>query len=540
MFPCWLGNDKLLEGCDCAWSMPNPQLTKLASRRMDGYVDDTTVWTNGWKNNKSQLTDSAIHKNLQQAAQHWETLLTATGGKLELAKCFYYIIQWQLTKSGIVKPVPPKDTSDLPPLQITDSITNETSTIQHLNSTESHCTLGVMLNPTGSNEKEYARLIEKARALRTMLNQTPLRPEEARLVYQVYILPAISYGMAISALTIPQLNSIQSTLIPTLAQKLGLNRYFPRAILHGPIKFGGLGIPYLPGIQLAIQAMTLISHMRRETPLGTLLHITLDWMQLTAGTTWSLLQHPSRQVPHLDDKWINSLRQGMKQAKAHITLHSLYTVQLQRRNDSSIMDTALTHGLTRKEIQCLNNWRIYLQAETLADLTDASGTYLLQRESTLPSTPVGPWPNSLKPAGKLKKFWSIVKTIYQIPPDGKLPRPLGNWNDLPQRRSWTHYYDRQSKKVFVSTQDKLWRTQTTSSSRRGTNTWITYLPIDPSEPGIPKNSIPWTAVPVLPSRRDANEFRAPTTRRLLVKQTPRRPLPTFVTPAPTWRIECGR
>jgi hypothetical protein len=36
--------------------------------------------------------------------QLWASLLEATGGKLELSKCFYYIMSWKLEHNG--KPIP--------------------------------------------------------------------------------------------------------------------------------------------------------------------------------------------------------------------------------------------------------------------------------------------------------------------------------------------------------------------------------------------------------------------------------------------------
>ena len=43
---------------------------------------------------------NAIAEQLQHDAQEWEQLLAATGGKLELSKCFYYILQWKFDEEG--------------------------------------------------------------------------------------------------------------------------------------------------------------------------------------------------------------------------------------------------------------------------------------------------------------------------------------------------------------------------------------------------------------------------------------------------------
>ena len=60
---------------------------------MTGFVDDTTHWVNSFKQPLQGTNSSSdLYKDTQITAQWWEQLLFATGGKLELTKCFYYPI----------------------------------------------------------------------------------------------------------------------------------------------------------------------------------------------------------------------------------------------------------------------------------------------------------------------------------------------------------------------------------------------------------------------------------------------------------------
>jgi hypothetical protein len=65
-----------------------------------GYVDDTSIFTNI---NETMEAPSAttIAQQLQNDASIWERLLSATRGKLELSKCFYYIFQWKFDEEGV-------------------------------------------------------------------------------------------------------------------------------------------------------------------------------------------------------------------------------------------------------------------------------------------------------------------------------------------------------------------------------------------------------------------------------------------------------
>ena len=42
-----------------------------------------------------------MYQDTQQTAQWWEQLLHATGGKLQLTKCFYYPMIWQYDAEGV-------------------------------------------------------------------------------------------------------------------------------------------------------------------------------------------------------------------------------------------------------------------------------------------------------------------------------------------------------------------------------------------------------------------------------------------------------
>ena len=41
-----------------------------------------------------------MSEQLQHDTQEWEKLVATTGGKLELSKCFYYILQWKFDEEG--------------------------------------------------------------------------------------------------------------------------------------------------------------------------------------------------------------------------------------------------------------------------------------------------------------------------------------------------------------------------------------------------------------------------------------------------------
>lgn len=68
---------------------------------IDGFVDDTSVFSNKGLNNHNI---SELARQLQEDSEIWANLLAASGGKLELDKCFYYLLTWTFDENGIGRP----------------------------------------------------------------------------------------------------------------------------------------------------------------------------------------------------------------------------------------------------------------------------------------------------------------------------------------------------------------------------------------------------------------------------------------------------
>lgn len=79
----------------------DPKKEIEVSRTCSGFVDDITHLANSFL--KSLRDDESLNelaKKTSVTAQWWEELLHASGGKLELQKCFYYLIFWEFNNEG--------------------------------------------------------------------------------------------------------------------------------------------------------------------------------------------------------------------------------------------------------------------------------------------------------------------------------------------------------------------------------------------------------------------------------------------------------
>jgi hypothetical protein len=96
---------------------------------------------------------TTIVQQLQEDAKIWERLLAATGGKLELSKCFYYILTWEFKDEGTPRHTSKQELEEQG-VQITNTEADkdQPTVIKHLDCNTAHQTLGVYKTLTGDTK----------------------------------------------------------------------------------------------------------------------------------------------------------------------------------------------------------------------------------------------------------------------------------------------------------------------------------------------------------------------------------------------------
>jgi hypothetical protein len=124
-------------------------------------------------------------------------------------------------------------------------------------------------------------------------------------------------------------------------------------------------------------------------------------------------------------RWLHSLRDFLKEINAEIEIDHDQVPQIQRQYDDHIMDKVLTeNAFTSKEINRINNCRLYLQAVTIADICTACGTifdpfFLEGQTSLLSSTTNWVTTNQQQPGAQAWTTWRHALQIWSRP-DGTL------------------------------------------------------------------------------------------------------------------------
>jgi hypothetical protein len=111
--------------------------TRILRQLIDGFVDDTSLFTNLLCNFIDLNDIHQLTTRLQHDMLGWKDLLEASGGKLELTKCCHYILTWQFDNKGNPQPTTISEQRLVTPqIRVPDTFTNTTIVIQQKEKTK--------------------------------------------------------------------------------------------------------------------------------------------------------------------------------------------------------------------------------------------------------------------------------------------------------------------------------------------------------------------------------------------------------------------
>jgi hypothetical protein len=243
----------------------DPITTEEISRIMDGFVDDMSLWatiqqpqTVDNQQTEAQSIEALVTK-LKDAAQWWEQLLHASGGKLELEKCFFYILHWQFDEEGQPS-LAPKD--KIPhQIQLTSSETNLPIEIKQKDCKESHKTLGSMENPSRIFNDELTRITNKIATYAGKFTQVKASQHDVYTLQDSFYIPSVGYTLPTTQFSMNELSRAQQPAVAALLQALGYNQSTNRSVAFGPEQDGRIGLRHLYVEQGTAQSLLLIGHI---------------------------------------------------------------------------------------------------------------------------------------------------------------------------------------------------------------------------------------------------------------------------------------
>lgn len=447
----------------------DPFQTIEVTQRQTAFVDDTTNWQNNFRHDL--LFPSNIAKMLALmaiAAQWWEALLHALGGKLELLKCFFYITSWEFDQEGVasVRMMDPDDN-----VTIIDSESGNEVYIRQECSTASHKTLGATENPSGNYKDEIKRLDEKATKFAQYACCAVLSREEANVLYSTMYVPSISYSFPAGTMTLAQAKKIQGKVSQAFLPAMGYCRTTPLAVVYGPIELGGIGMRHLFTEQGSLKVQMIMQQIRVQRPLGKLLLIYFQWAQQISGLEESIIIVSKTRIPQLkNETWLTTLREYLRESELGIEIPDILVPKLHREGDRTIMNQC--QHISNSDITKVNRCRMFLRVQTVAEITNSSGNELKRGiAECLPNSVIESdqlWPRQPRPGPKHRAIWKkFVQSLCVS--GGETTKTLGKWSGAPWRQKCEGFYDPHLNIMVTSHGRSNWIQWTIGeATRRGT------------------------------------------------------------------------
>ena len=217
----------------------SPDNSIAIERYSDAYVDDTQNGVND-AYLPSPWSIQELSTTLSATSQSWEKLLYCSGGALELSKCFYYLLYWKWVDGLPILHTKSEISDQTTPISLTSGSNSTSTQITLRDPGDAHKTLGIHLAPTGKDTVQAEVLRNSSNRFAALIATSNLSRLEALLAYRTSWIPSVTYCLSTTCLTARQLDSAQSPATCSFLSKIGVNRNFPRAVVFGPLEYGGL------------------------------------------------------------------------------------------------------------------------------------------------------------------------------------------------------------------------------------------------------------------------------------------------------------
>ncbi len=436
--------------------LPNPTGTRAITHHSVSFADDTDNHVNVNSAGTTPILEAV--KKGEHSAQTWSKLVDICGGLIALHKCNWQLIAWDSSSGYMKLQTDPNTVLILRNSNMTPTILN------YLPPHQPNEGLGFLLCPDGNQLPQFQSLLTAVRKLCSSINCSFLNEDETRQALRQRLVPKLTYVLHTTSFTPIQCGAINTIIGKTFLPRLRLNRHYPRAVLYGPIIYGGMAFPELHSLQCATQLEYIIKQLRWNRTVANDFLTTIDSAQLHTGVGPPLMEITTPMIKYAGPSLILSLRDQLTQIGGSLWIEDIWSPPLQREQDEFIMDRFLRiPGITTSQLHKANAVRLYLRVLTIADIAHPSGRFI--PDGNLSGDWQGGsdlhWPYQPKPP---PQFWAefrrcIRHSFCTNTPSHQpthygmdLDTHLGKWFPVP-RHSWFE--------VYKSPKALYWRNDTT-------------------------------------------------------------------------------
>ena len=390
------------------------------------FVDDTDLIQVDLRDHS--IGTEEVMEQMQNGINRWEGGLKATGGAIVPNKSWVYPIDFKFDRNGKWQ------YKKVDEIDFHFTVKDHNNDIHPLRQFEANIgkeTLGVILAPDGNNKEAIKELRSKSEIWKEQIQSGHIDNKAAWQAISTTIMKSIQYPLPALTLTRKECAHIIAPILEIGLPKASICRNFPRAVLFGPKKEGGMGLwdPY--NFQGLERISYLQEHLAADTMTGELIRTSIEAAKIEVGIGRDLFSLDYNTYETLlTPCWIKDV---WKYAQLNnIMIHDYTTKNLQpkRRNDLFLMEIIAHEGFTNGELRRINRCRLYLQVITLSDVVDGYGdTFTCSSKGIKDSTIASPYtfPKQSKPDPRSIALWkkALKKSFPSI--QGKLRYRLGQW-----------------------------------------------------------------------------------------------------------------
>ena len=397
-----------------------------------GYVDDVTLGTTAKDNpevNNDNLgtysanEESEVHKEISDIGQYWEMMLHTNGGLLELRKCYWVMITWKWIRGEAVMKTASETETELKIKQTEDG---REITIPKKDIGDAPRFLGVHIAVDGKWSREVGKWKTEAAVFAKKVKDARFSKSCGGRVYQSLWMAKLRYISQVVCFTKEEADDINRKVVTQCMCASGYNRNFPRRVVYGPLRYGGMEWETCASVQILEKIKFFLLHMRRQDKLGKLVTILMETVQLQSGLCDPLLNTTIRWQAWVEHTWLHNLKDGLDTINGAIHTNC-WIPKAQRQYDRALMQVFASWNLTEKELRALNRCRLYLQVIFVSDITDLKGSKISKeavqvvrfRDSGYR------WARQARPIKSDRNIWrrSLLRLCY----NDELITTLGRW-----------------------------------------------------------------------------------------------------------------
>ncbi|KAL7536722.1 hypothetical protein ACHAWF_007008 [Thalassiosira exigua] len=293
-------------------------------KRNDGYVDDVDTWAAQMGNNLEAI--KLTEHQIAEGAQKWANIQDVVAQSMAFHKCAFHMLVWKEVRSSLII-----DYDYSAAMTLHDTKGAGTS-IKCPKPDKPNVGLGFCQASDGNQDHEFSNREGKIQAMCKTASGMMLNQSEAWIMLTRRLIPQTTYGMRLPQFNQKQCHKLDVQVMRVFLPLLKVNRKMPRAVVHGPLQYGG---------------MNILKHSALQDQWG--LHYfvqSLRWDKIVANDILTVLD-AYQQVS------------GQK---------------LQRLHDDSIMEVVVARAAVTKRVRLLTNeCRIWLRVTTVADVATVTG-----------------------------------------------------------------------------------------------------------------------------------------------------------------------